>query len=342
MKYSRNELNRAGYDLIGLDPFKRREAYDIISEWRQTHLYVLRELSEVLSSYITELGIPFEFSSQRIKRMTSIENKLFYNEGMGLGGLYDIGGIRYVFSNMEYLEKFDKALSSYVPANFTQVKKLDYINDISKNSGYRSIHYVYQYHSDNKEYDGLKIELQIRTKLQHSWAMAVETASLISKTSLKAAIDDNSEWRKFFLLVSVIFAKQENKKIHPDFNSYSDKDLCLDYFEYADKHKFIDQLKALRVTVDKIEVDSSNSYCVLIINFEKKLVHFQLYKSDNSDKASMDFTRVESGLKDNEAALMVSMEKMNELRQAYPSYFLDTNDFISNLEIFEKKCQVFK
>jgi hypothetical protein len=30
------------------------------------------------------------------------------------------------------------------------------------------------------------------------------------------------------------------------------------------------------------------------------------------------------------------------LRQAYPSYFLDTNDFISNLEIFEKKCQVFK
>ena len=343
MKYSRNELNKAGYDLIGLDPFKRQEAYEIISQWRQTHLPVLRILNEDISRYISELKIPFEFASQRIKRMTSIEDKLYYNRErkMGLGGLQDIGGIRYVFSNIEYLEAFDKALSSYVPAGFTKERKDDYINDISKDSGYRSIHYVYQYHSEVKDLDGLKIELQIRTKLQHSWAMAVETASLISKTSLKAEINDNSEWRKFFLLASVIFAKQENKKIHPKYATYSDKELCQEYFSYAD-HKLIDQLKALRVTVDKaMEINNSEEgYCILIINFEKKVVHFQLYELDDPDKVSKNFTRIESNLKENEAALMVSMEKMDELRKAYPSYFLDTDEFINNLDVFEQNCVV--
>jgi ppGpp synthetase/RelA/SpoT-type nucleotidyltranferase len=38
----------------------------------------------------------------------------------------------------------------------------------SKNTGYRSIH-LFTY-SSTKIYDGLKLELQIRTKLQHNWA----------------------------------------------------------------------------------------------------------------------------------------------------------------------------
>ena len=37
---------------------------------------------------------------------------------------------------------------------------------------------------------------------------------------------------------------------------------------------------------------------------------------------------------------MVSIEKMQEIKKAYPSYFLDTNEFLNALEDFEDKCNV--
>lgn len=51
----------------------------------------------------------------------------------------------------------------------------DYIST-PKESGYRSLHLKYK--NKNKyrpDYDGLQIEIQLRTKLQHIWATAVET-----------------------------------------------------------------------------------------------------------------------------------------------------------------------
>ena len=59
---------------------------------------------------------------------------------------------------------------------------------------------------------------------------------------------------------------------------------------------------------------------------------------ENANEASMLFSNIERNLTINEAALMVSMQKMDELRQAYPSYFLDTEDFIKSLEEFDTEC----
>ena len=67
------------------------------------------------------------------------------------------------------------------------IKFNDYVEN-PKDSGYRSIHYVYKYSSKADKYNGLKIELQIRTKLQHNWATAVETAGAMTRTSPTAEI----------------------------------------------------------------------------------------------------------------------------------------------------------
>ena len=84
MKYSRKKIDKAGYALIGDDPFKRQEAVDLITDWRQSHLPVLRELNDELTDFFVDRGIMFEFSSNRIKRMPSIIVKLNNNENMGL------------------------------------------------------------------------------------------------------------------------------------------------------------------------------------------------------------------------------------------------------------------
>ena len=339
MKYTRNQINKAGEALIGDDPFKRQQAVELVTDWRQLHLPVLRELNDELTEYLISNGIRFEFSSHRIKRMQSIVEKLENNKSMGLGGLQDIGGIRFVFPDSQTLELAESVLGAFNPRNFVKKKEYDYINK-PKSSGYRSVHYVYKYVSDNPEYDGLQIELQIRNQLQHSWAMAVETASLISGTSLKASIQDGSVWREFFRLVSAVFSRKEGKPVLEEYSEHNDERLCGEYFSFVEEYKLVDTLRALRVTVNHDKHRTGDGYCVLIINYVDRRVSFRYFETEEEALASETFSKMEQSIMSGEAALMVSMKKIEELQKAYPSYFLDTGKFIGVLEDFERNCEL--
>ncbi|MFW2058189.1 (p)ppGpp synthetase, partial [Acinetobacter haemolyticus] len=81
----------------------------------------------------------------------------------------------------------------------------DYIES-PKNDGDRSIHQVFTYKSrDHSGLDGLKIELQIRTALQHSWATAVETLGVIENASIKSGFGSD-DIKKFIKLSSALFS----------------------------------------------------------------------------------------------------------------------------------------
>lgn len=340
MIYSRHNLDKAGEYLLGDDPFKRNEALEKIRKWRETHLFVLQRFYDHLKIYLETTGVKYSFSSMRLKRMTSIEAKLRNNKskGMKLGGLQDIGGARIVVEDIQSLDNLSCVLESFHPNDFTLVKEKDYVR-CPKESGYRSIHYVYKYSSENKCYDGLSIELQARTKLQHSWAMAVETASLISQTTLKADVNDGSEWRDFFKLVSALFSKDEDKPILPLYNKINDVDLCKEYFHY-DESKFIDQLQALRVTVSLDFKTIKGGYCVLIIDFKKKMVHAQSFINEQEADAISLFNKIEQNINTDEAALMVAIEDIKEIKEAYPSYFLDTKNFLDFLMRYGNECKL--
>lgn len=347
MKYSRSNLNKIGTYLYaeGIDAFKRSEAVKIVSDWRMTHLLPLREFVESITAYFNSADVHYAFYSQRIKRMTSIIEKLRNNEstGMRLGGLQDIGGARFVFDSLDDLNKCQESLNAFVPEHFSLEKVNDYIAE-PKDSGYRSIHYVYKYHSSYADYDGLRIELQIRTRLEHSWAMAVETASLISRTSLKANIEDHSVWRDFFRLISAIFAQKENCPVLHRYADYTHEMYCNDYIQFLDKHKLLDQLQALRVTVNDegIFAGGNTGYCLLLINFKDKIVTPRQYDINQEDAASTMFIQTEQSLSADEAVILVSIEKMQELREAYPSYFLDTKEFILALTEFNASCAIYR
>ena len=347
MKYTRSNLNKIGTYLYteGVDAFKRSEAIKIVSDWRMTHLLPLREFVEAITAYFELRHIKYAFYSQRIKRMSSIIEKLRVNDstGMRLGGLQDIGGARFVFDTLDDLKVCQEMLVAFAPEHFTLEKVNDYITE-PKDSGYRSVHYVYKYHSEDADYDGLRIELQIRTRLEHSWAMAVETASLISRTSLKANIEDNSIWRDFFRLVSAIFAQKENSPVNHRYAEYTHEQYCRAYVKFLEEHRLLDQLQALRVTVNDegIFTESSTGYCLLLINFRERVVSTRSYALNQEDAASAMFTQTEQSLNEDEAVILVSIEKMQELREAYPSYFLDTKEFIMALKEFNTSCAVYR
>lgn len=340
MIYSRHHLDKLGIDLIGDDPFKRAAALSSIQKWRETHLFVLQKLYGQLLSFFKETGITYELSSMRIKRMTSIEAKLRNNQerGMKLGGLQDIGGMRFVFEDIGQLDKVSMIMDSFKPNAFTLSRYNDYVSS-PKESGYRSIHYVFKYSSSDERYDGISIELQLRTILQHSWAMAVETASLISQTTLKADLKDDSEWRGFFKLVSALFANEEHKPVYHTFSDYSLLDFCKEYYHYENS-RLTDQLKALRVTSTLDFEGIKSGYCVLTIDFIKRVVYARAFKKEDGSKATLLFGNIEQSINQDEAALMVAIEDIKEIKDAYPSYFLDTKKFLQFLEEFDNKCKL--
>src|SRR5207302_8279910 len=72
------------------------------------------------------------------------------------------------------------------------------------------IHLIYCYKSDKKDtYNGLKIEMQLRSQLQHAWATAVEIVGFFRKELLKSS-EGNIIWKQFFKLAAAEIAFEEN------------------------------------------------------------------------------------------------------------------------------------
>ena len=288
MKYSRNKINISGKALLAGPEtgFPYTDANLMVDDWRKLHMIPLQELVAAVTRILSEAGLTAAFSSYRLKRMTSIVAKLRHNPGMGLGGLQDIGGARFVFEDIPTLLKAQQVISGASLEHFVADRDpYDYVA-IPKESGYRSIHFAYKYVSDNPDFDGLRIELQIRTRLQHDWAMAVETAELISKSSLKASLGDEN-WLAFFKLSSAVFALKEGMPVAESFKDYSETDYCVQYSQMDQQYKFLGQLQAL-VRAVKISEEHTlrEGYAVILIQFAEKRAQLRHFSSEKLEDAT--------------------------------------------------------
>ena len=343
MKYSRNKLNNTGEILISEidDLFRYNDALNIVDDWRKNHQVPMQELFRSVSSVLAEAGVQPSFSSQRLKRMTSIIGKLRRNPEMRLGGVQDIGGVRFVFPDIPSMEKAYDILKEVELTNFESANKPKNYVINPKCSGYRSIHFVYIYHSTNEDTDGLRVELQIRTKLQHDWATAVETAELISKSPLKAGIGDE-KWLDFFKLVSAVFAREEGKPIPEQFSTYTEADFCRRCAAMDKEEHYLMQLRGLMTAVDYTEQKSfEGGYALLLTDFDLKKATLRHFPEEGFSDANAMYKDMESYLDPSKGAIvLVSVKDMNELREAYPSYFLNAREFIDALNHFTTECKM--
>jgi ppGpp synthetase/RelA/SpoT-type nucleotidyltranferase len=86
-----------------------------------------------------------------------------------------------------------------------------------KPGGYRSHHFVLEFLGSSQDeaiYNGLRIELQIRTRLQHAWATAVEAVGLVRNEDLKAGEGD-ADWLRLFELMASEIAHLERCPLVP-------------------------------------------------------------------------------------------------------------------------------
>jgi len=342
MRYSRKQISKAGEKLITSKSNKEIEdALNTINDWRTSHLHPLVVLKNSLLRLLSKHSIEPKLVSQRLKRLTSIVYKLDLNPSMGLGGMQDIGGYRAVLKDVKDLKKLDEALNLQRSIHKLE-KTVDYVQN-PKHTGYRSIHYIYKYSSVKDIYDGLKIELQIRTKLQHNWATAVETAGIITKTSLKSN-QGPDEWLDFFKIVSSLFAIKEKLPIMEEHKGFTMEELMVKCYNYCDELNILTKLKAIRVTTNKIETDKfPGDYYLLNINIIAKSVNIQIFNKHQFEYATNEYLKLEKSIKENEnAVVLVSATSLRTLKKAYPSYFLDTSEFILAIEKMNSNCKNLK
>ena len=105
---------------------------------------------------------------------------------MQLTTMQDIGGVRAILSKVS--DVYNLAGEYKTKSRFAHelINEYDYVQHPRDSDGYRSLHLIYKYrNSQHPGFDGLRLELQIRTKLQHTWATAVETMDTLLESVLK-------------------------------------------------------------------------------------------------------------------------------------------------------------
>ena len=171
-QFSRSRVDFAGEILISgnVDAVALDDALTVINNWRSSHsrpLYTFRLGLRRHAEKVDDTALV----AQRIKRLSSISLKLRLSHGMKLSRMHDIGGCRAVVSTSELATQLVKRYKSS-DIKHKLLREDDYIAN-PKPSGYRSHHLIYAYYSDKKAtHNGLRIEMQLRSQLQHAWATA--------------------------------------------------------------------------------------------------------------------------------------------------------------------------
>lgn len=342
-EYSRKLVNKAGDILIAPNALEGYtfidyvNAIEVLDNWRASHNYPLNTFQANIRTKIRRARYRNAIVAQRLKRSVSILDKLKREPRMRLSTMQDIGGIRAIVGSLaEALELAD----SYRNSRFSHelIKEYDYI-DKPKASGYRSVHFVYRYKNRlAPEYDGLKIELQIRNRLQHSWATAVEVVGVFVKASLKSS-EGPVKWLEFFQYVSAAFARMENCAEPEAFIEFGDKELLQRITDLKESLSVVKRLKAYNLALDELGDNRNFKYFLLHLIPNETRIRYRGFPEAQLDLATKEYSELERRISESEdqQAVLISGVTFRDLSKAYPNYFLDTSLFLKNLAKVEQQ-----
>jgi hypothetical protein len=332
-RYSKGQVDNAGTVLAFPHDYGEEElehSYEVIGNWRSCHNFPLNTLQIYLRRKARQLD-QHSLIAQRIKRLSSIRHKLERYPGMKLSRMQDIGGCRAVLSSVGHVQEL---LAAYKRSDIKHklIRDDDYIKQ-PKRSGYRGVHLIYRYFSDrNDTYNGLSIEIQMRSSLQHAWATAVETVGTFIHQALKSS-QGAEEWLRFFALMGTALALREHTTLVP--GTPTDKKSLQTELRSLAQHLDVEgHLVAYGTALQTMEgphVQDAH-YFLLELNPSEKRVKVTGYKSNELAKASADYLTVEK-MGSSTDAVLVSVDSIVALRRAYPNYFFDTAKFIQAVRI---------
>ena len=325
IEYSKSKINDAVKKILKLDENEtinssnKENGYKVIANWRNSHEYPMQSIINYFRKKAFEVDKK-AIVVRRLKRIPSIISKLKRFPNMKITTMGDIGGIRIITKN----KKNVLAIRDKIKKGRTKNKLLnekDYLEN-PKESGYRSIHLMYSYQGEKEEYKNYRIELQIRSEIQHAWATAVEVVDVFTNQNLKDS-KGHQNWNNFFKKTSIVLEKLEkNEDQMPEHINYIQKE----------QTRLIKKIQSFSIVANSVNKDKE-SYYLLHIYLELNKIRVEPFNNDFLGVAMQRYLTLESDIKDNksEDVVLVSAKSVKELKKAYPNYFSDTKMFINYL-----------
>jgi hypothetical protein len=333
--YSKREISNAGKLLAGTIPASAmndaevRQAFKIAWNWRNSHILPMRKLRAELSRK-AKLVNPLAVAAARPKRMKSIRLKL---DGRSLYDIQDIAGCRAI---MPTIAEVRSVLSAYEDgARHVLAKPYDYIA-APRDTGYRCYHLVYKFEgSTDEEREQFKhhyVELQLRTQLQHAWATAVEAVSLVRNEDLKHGVG-NSDWLRFFNLMSSEFAEEEGCPPVPGVSENA-TERHKEIKELDKKLGAIKNLDSFKRIIERTARAEASRGTIFLIQYDPDREEVSIktvpsYKVGSSQMGTAE--EYESGKGRRIETVLVEVDAASDLRTAYPNYFLDVSMFVERV-----------
>lgn len=342
-EYSKGQIDKAGSELITLekdDPARER-AITVVDNWRSCHSYPLQVIKMTLLNRAKKIENN-ALIAQRLKRRPSIEIKLRDNPNMKLSQMQDIGGCRAVMTDVTNVKKLVAQYKAYHAKSPKKARSswdgsdaFDYIQN-PKPDGYRSVHLIFRFQTASKDrscFNGQRIEIQIRSKLQHVWATAVETAQIFTGQALKSKVKNASDdWLRFFALTSNAFAFREKSPLVPGTPPNRD-DLVRELRQVVQRGKMLQILGQWNDSVYVLEgAGMPDAHTLLLVLDPGRLtLNVTPFSKEEVEEAQKQYELTEKRIEaePNTQAVLVAVEDINALRKAYPNYYVDTKDFIT-------------
>ncbi len=329
------EVNRAAKRIVETTKAEMRgqpsgdlgNAVEVIDNWRAAHAYPSQVFFMTVKRHSAKIGRKGGVA-QRIKRMPSIVDKLCREDVRKLTQMQDIAGVRSVLQNLKEVSQLRESLTKSSWAHEMLAPK-DYIQN-PKASGYRGIHLKYKYSGEGAKaaYNNLKIEIQLRTQLQHQWATAVEAADAFTQQSIKQSRGDPA-WNRFFALMSSIFALKEKCPLVPDTPATYDE-IAKEIYSLNAKHHIANVFAGFAKLMPRIEGNQTGTrYFLLMLDPVARRARIRAFMENEAKLAQHEYSIAERNLGANPLTqvVLVSTSSINALKRVYPNYFLDTVEF---------------
>ncbi|WP_282127543.1 RelA/SpoT domain-containing protein [Roseobacter litoralis] len=335
---SKGRVNRAGENLASGQA--TQDDLTAIENWRASHNHILNTFQANLRrrAKLSNARTPV----QRIKRLETIENKLRRYPNMRLARMQDIVGCRVVFENLDELHAFRSKFNRSRFSHKRRMKKdqagkeVDAYNYINrpKPSGYRGVHDVFEFRAKQagrskaaggERWNGLNIEIQYRTKVQHAWATAVEICDNYTENHGKFS-NAPDEYLLYFQIASELLARtfEDRRSCLPN---WTIKELTSRFEVLEAEHGMLSTLAGIQPNDENFPAERNT---LLIFNNETGETEVLVFQ--NFRDAVQNYFKLERESADGIDVVLVAADDPESVRYGFKNYFSDAKDFVNYIQ----------
>lgn len=323
---SKRQIKKAGKIIAkgSASTGEHEAAQALVDQFRAAHTWPMLTARVMLSGRAKSISSE-ALVVQRLKRMPSIASKLSSGRVMDVSSMQDMGGCRAIMPSIASLEDLSKQYqSSGRNTAFEYALRNDYVQT-PKPNGYRGLHYVGTYSSERRpEYRGYTVELQLRTKLMHSWATSVEIVDAFEQSGLKSSNPEefSNDWDYFFAYASAAISLIEGTPVPPGMPETE-----------AEIREALADLRAERL-VRRVSSWSSSMRHIsetgskglhFLLSVDQGRLTIKIRRFSNPNEAESAYRSLEADSQKD--SVLVGGTSLEDIRKAYPNYFADTHRF---------------